>query len=91
MNEILMGATAALSLVVGLFFLRFWRNTHDRFFLFLSASFVLQGMDRLLQHDMWAWSEETSEQYTLRILAYMLILLAVLDKNKNRSNQTKKP
>lgn len=82
MNEILMGATAALSLVVGLFFLRFWRNTHDRFFLFLSASFLLQGVDRLLQHGVWGWPEDSPVQYTLRILAYMLILVAVLDKNR---------
>ena len=82
MNEILMGATAALSLVIGLFFLRFWRNTHDRFFLFLSASFVLQGIDRLLQHGEWQWPRDTAAQYTLRVLAYMLILAAVLYKNR---------
>ncbi len=77
-----MGATAALSLVIGLFFLRFWRNTRDRFFLFLSTSFVLQGVDRLLQQGAWGLSEEIPGQYMLRILAYTLILLAVLDKNR---------
>lgn len=82
MNEILMGATAALSLVIGLFFLRFWRNTHDRFFLFLSASFVLQGIDRLLQHGDWQGPGDIAAQYTLRVLAYMLILAAVLYKNR---------
>lgn len=82
MNEILMGATAALSLVVGLFFLRFWRNTRDRFFLFLSTSFVLQSVDWLLQQGVWGLSEEIPAQYTVRILAYTLILAAVLDKNR---------
>ena len=82
MNEMLMGATAALSLVISLFFLRFWRNTRDRFFLFLSASFALQGIDRLLLQGSWGGPEEISAQYTLRILAYTLILAAVLYKNK---------
>lgn len=83
MNEILMGATASLSLVIGLFFLKFWRNTRDRFFLFLSASFFLQAVDRLLQQNTWGWPEEIPAQYALRILAYTLILMAVLDKNRN--------
>jgi hypothetical protein len=87
MNEILMGATASLSLVIGLFFLKFWRNTSDRFFLFLSASFFFQAVDRLLQQSHWGWSEEIPAQYALRIFAYVLILIAVLDKNKIR--QTK--
>ena len=32
MEQILLGANAMASLVVGLFFLRFWRDTRDRFF-----------------------------------------------------------
>ncbi|HZV61376.1 MAG TPA: DUF5985 family protein [Methylophilaceae bacterium] len=82
MNEMLMGATAALSFVISLFFLRFWRNTQDRFFLFLSASFVLQAADRLLQESSLSLAQDTPVQYSLRILAYVLILAAVLDKNK---------
>jgi hypothetical protein len=87
MNEILMGATAALSMVIGLFFMRFWHNTQDRFFLFLSASFLLQGIDRLLQHGDWQWPEDTAGQYSLRILAYILILAAVLYKNKFQTRE----
>lgn len=83
MNEMLMDATASLSVVISLFFLRFWKNTHDRFFLFLSASFALQAGDRLLQQNTWGWPEEIPAQYALRILAYTLILMAVLDKNRN--------
>ena len=82
MNEMLMGATAGLSFVISLFFLRFWKNTQDRFFLFLSASFVLQAADRLLQESSLSLNQDTPVQYTLRILAYILILAAVLDKNK---------
>jgi len=81
MNGILMGATASLSLVIGLFFLHFWRKTHDRFFLFLSISFVLQAVDRLLQGNDWM-PDELSMQYAVRLAAYMLIIVAVLDKNK---------
>jgi len=36
MTELISGALVALSLVAGLFFLRFWKKTHDRFFAFFA-------------------------------------------------------
>jgi hypothetical protein len=36
MNAALLGAIAMASLVAALFFLRFWRDTKDRLFLFFS-------------------------------------------------------
>jgi hypothetical protein len=85
MNEMLIGAVVTLSVIIGMFFLRFWRNTRDRFFLFLSASFVLQAIDRFLQKGDLEWPGASPVgQYILRILAYALILIAILDKNKIR-------
>lgn len=88
LNAILAGAIAMGSLIVSLFFLRFWRSTRDRFFLFFGCSFFLEGINRVLlaMHSM--PSEDAPVYYLLRLLAYGLILIAILDKNKHR-NQSK--
>ena len=46
-NLLLLGANAMASLVVGLLFLRFWRDTHDRFFLFFALAFGVEGLNRV--------------------------------------------
>jgi Family of unknown function (DUF5985) len=46
MNSALLGAIAMASLVAGLFFLRFWKDTKDRLFLFFSISFFVEGLNR---------------------------------------------
>lgn len=80
MNDILTGAITMASLVIALFFLRFWRNTGDRFFLYFSLSFLIEGLHRLysaLNNDV----EDTPLHYLIRLLAYGLILWAILEKN----------
>lgn len=44
MNNILIGAIATCSFVIGLFLFRFWRATADRFFLFFAVSFWIEGV-----------------------------------------------
>ncbi|HEU4843835.1 MAG TPA: DUF5985 family protein, partial [Burkholderiaceae bacterium] len=46
LNALLAGATAAVTLVAALIFLRFWRSAHDRFFLFFAISFALEAANR---------------------------------------------
>ena len=48
MNELLSGAVAMASLVIALFFLRFWRDSRDRFFLYFALSFLAQAGDRVV-------------------------------------------
>ncbi|HWJ94581.1 MAG TPA: DUF5985 family protein, partial [Telluria sp.] len=47
MTDLLTGAITMASLVIALFFLRFWRNTRDRFFLYFAASFFIEGLHRV--------------------------------------------
>jgi hypothetical protein len=80
MNDILTGAITMASLVIALFFLRFWRNTGDSFFLYFSLSFLIEGLHRLysaLNDDL----EDTPLHYLIRLVAYGLILWAILEKN----------
>ena len=83
MNAMLDGATAMASLVIALFFLRFWRNSADRFFLYFALSFLVQAAHRVYAALPMtnALYEDTPLHYLIRLLAYALILWAVLEKN----------
>ena len=77
------GATAMASLVIALFFLRFWRNSSDRFFLYFALSFLVQAGHRIYaaMPIIAGVHEDNALHYLFRLLAYMLILWAVLEKN----------
>jgi hypothetical protein len=81
MNHMLLGAIAMASLVAGLFFLRCWRDTKDRFFLYFSVSFFLEGLNRFAL----AMSSDPNEGrplfYFVRLVSFVLILLAIAHKN----------
>lgn len=87
-NAFLSGAVVMASMVIALFFLRFWRTAGDRFFLFLALSFVLQAAGRLIVEPAHLMSEDAPLQYLLRLAAYSMILVAVIDKNRRRRATT---
>ena len=68
-------------LVAALFFLRFWQQTLDRFFGLFAASFVILAVQRmaLVVVDVQA---NAVWLYSLRLLAYLLILGAIIEKNR---------
>ena len=82
MNELLLGGVATAAIVAGLFFLNFWRATGDRFFLFFTIAFWLEAFSRVLIGIMYGWREDTPILYLIRLVAYGLILVAILDKNR---------
>jgi drug/metabolite transporter superfamily protein YnfA len=84
MNEFLSGMAAALCLVAGLFFLRFWRKTRDRFFAFFAAAFWLMALHRVVMLFLRDNNEHLVAAYSIRLLAFVLILVAIVDKNRVR-------
>lgn len=84
MNNILAGAIAMGSMVIALFFLRFWRSTGDRFFLYFALSFAIEGFHRVFASLATAAGEDTPEHYLIRLAAYLLILWAIWEKNRPR-------
>jgi hypothetical protein len=82
MNQFLLGAVAMGSLVAGLFFLRFWRETKDRLFLAFAVSFFVEGVNRTVLALTPTPQEGAPFFYLVRLLAFLLIFLAVLDKNR---------
>jgi hypothetical protein len=82
MNEILLGAISLASCAIGLFFVKFWLRTRDRFFLLFALAFLIEGIDRFALGASGALREEAPAYYLVRVIAYGLILVAILDKNR---------
>lgn len=81
----LSGAIMVGSLVVALFFRRFWQKTRDRLFVFFSVAFLIFGIERvvfILAGD--PNSERAASLYLIRFLGFVLILAAIVDKNRAR-------
>jgi uncharacterized membrane protein len=80
--DLISGGTVVAGLVIALFFLRYWRQSHDRLFLMFAGGFLTFALSRLIL----AFLEEDDEGrvfvYTLRLLAFALILVAIIDKNR---------
>lgn len=81
-NALLTGAIAMAALVAALFFLRFWRHTGDRFFLCFAVAFVLEAVHRLLWVLAPLRDPDSPEYYLIRLSSYVLILVAIVDKNR---------
>jgi hypothetical protein len=82
LNLILIGAIAMASLLAGLFFLRFWRDTKDSFFLFFSASFVLEAINRAALGLSPDPNEGNPLFYFVRLVSFLLIIVAIVQKNR---------
>ncbi|OJH37031.1 DUF5985 family protein [Cystobacter ferrugineus] len=85
MNDFLSGMTSGLCLVAGLLFLRFWRKTGDRFFGFFAASFWMMALHRVMMMLLrGSENENVLGVYLIRLLSFVLILVAIADKNLAR-------
>ena len=82
LNQMLLGALTLATAMVGLFFLRFWQDSRDRFFLLFALSFFVQALNRLVLALSDNPQEGTPLQYGIRFAAYVLIVLAIMDKNR---------
>ena len=89
--DFLAGAVTLGFFVAGAFFLRFWRRTGDRLFLAFAAAFVLMSVNQALASFLGAGDERTSYTYVLRVLGFVLILFAIVDKNLSSGRKTRQP
>ena len=75
--------SAAMSLVAGLLFFRFRRDAGDRLFALFGAAFLLMSLSWILL-GLFSPSEETRPYiYAIRLVAFLLIIAAIVDKNRN--------
>jgi Fe2+ transport system protein B len=87
------GMSAMACVVISLFFVQFWRKTADRLFLIFAISFGLMCVTRVVataivataaaaQNTLAEGQVHTGTVYLIRFLAYLLILVAIVDKNR---------
>lgn len=84
-HEFLFGALTMLSFTVGLFFLRYWRSSSDRFFAFFAIAFWALGANWALMVGRDPEDEYLPYFYLLRLFAFLVIVAAIVDKNRRSS------
>lgn len=82
MISFLSGTLFGLDLVIGLFFLKFWAASRDRLFAMFAAAFFILGIQRMLLTITRTIVEDQAMFYTLRLLAFVIIIVAIVDKNR---------
>lgn len=83
--DFLSGAVSAGFLVAGLFFLRFWKRSGDGLFAWFAVAFWLLGTGQAVLALGGIPVEERSSIYLIRLVAFLLILFAILRKNRARA------
>ena len=69
--------------MAGLFFLRFWRKTRDRLFAIFAVAFWALASERVVL-EIVSVNEFRPYVYGIRLFAFGLIILAIVDKNRAR-------
>jgi uncharacterized membrane protein HdeD (DUF308 family) len=81
----LLGVIATSSLIAGVFFLKFWRKTDDSLFLAFGVAFLVEGLNRCAVLFLAKPNEGSPCIYIVRLLAFLLILAAILHKNYGKA------
>jgi hypothetical protein len=82
--ELVSGALVFAYLVAGLHFLRFWRRTRDRLFRYFAIAFWLFGVNQAVVSIPSLRDVTAGWEYVLRVLGFILILVAIAQKNVTR-------
>ena len=85
-DDFLSGLVVALCLVSALIFLRFWKQSRDRLFGFFAGAFVLLGLNYALLAFNPRESEIRAYLYLVRLAAFVVIILGILDKNRKSAS-----
>ena len=78
----LAGAITMGFFTAALFFLRFWRRVHDRFFLFFAVALWILAAERVAQVAINPDQEFLYLVFCLRLAAFLIIIFAIVDKNR---------
>ena len=82
LNLFLWGASAAAAWTAGLLFLRFWRETGDRFFALFALAFWALAVNWIGIAATDPPDEARTLFYLVRLAAFVLIIAAIVDKNR---------
>lgn len=82
--DFLSGFLSCGFVVAGLFFLRFWKRSGEGLFAWFAVAFWLLGAGQAVLALGGIPVEERSSIYLIRLAAFLLILFAILRKNRAR-------
>ena len=80
-NAFLHGILVALSFVIAGFFIRYWRVSRDRFFIFIALCFIALGLNWAAQ-EAFVTTEHAVWVFSLRLLAFLILIIGIVDKNR---------
>jgi peptidoglycan/LPS O-acetylase OafA/YrhL len=83
--HVLAGALMLAYAISGLFLFRFWVKTRDRLFAIFALAFWVLMCERLLLVIINPATEGFPYIYSVRLLAFLLILGAIIDKNRKQA------
>jgi hypothetical protein len=83
--DFLDGASAMCCAVISLFFFAYWRQTRDRLFAIFALAFTVFGVNRVVLSALDENADGRVYVYAVRLLAFALIIVAVVDKNRQAS------
>ena len=69
-------------LALSVFFLRFWQRSRDRLFAMFALAFIVLAVHYVMLAAYGSLMETAIVIYGVRAVAFSLILLAILDKNR---------
>jgi hypothetical protein len=81
MIDFLAGALTLAYFIASVYFVHFWRRTSDRLFLAFAVAFALLALNQVAVFALGVGDERHNYAYVLRVLGFVLILLAIVDKN----------
>lgn len=86
--QFIYGAVMMNFLIGALYFWRFWQRTKDRFFALFSGAFLLMSVERWFLFFINVQNEAHTWVFMIRMVAFLLIIGAVVDKNRAQKNYT---
>lgn len=76
------GTLVMTAVAIGLYFLKYWKLSKDRFFIWFAAAFWTFGLGWIIRAFHPAVSEHAHWVFLPRLLAFVMIIVAILDKNR---------
>jgi hypothetical protein len=76
------GALATMCAIAAVFFVRYWWLSKDRFFIWIASAFAVFTANWVVTVVDYGASEHTPYIFGIRLLGFLLIIAAVLFKNR---------
>ena len=85
------GASFLACLVIAVAFFNFWQQTGDRLLGIFALAFLVFGVNRVVLSMLDEDADGRVYVYLVRLLAFLLIIAAVVDKNRAPRAATRRP